>query len=126
VGESVEQGDLGAHVARLQAEVAALRAAPGRDRRPLTLAEAAERLGVSRARTLRPAIAAGKIAAVPWGKKRVRIAMDEIERLEREGFGGKKLPRTRRQRQKDPAQFPADFDAGLARLRARRLSDIVG
>jgi len=57
----------------------------------------------------------------------VRIPIAEIERLEREGFGGKPLRRARRQeRQQDPAQFPADFEAGIARLRERKLSEILG
>lgn len=60
---------------------------------PLTLARAATCLGVSKSRTLVPAIAAGLVATIPWGRRR-RITVEEIERLEREGIGGSK-PRRR-------------------------------
>ena len=36
-----------------------------------------------------PAIAAGLVATVPWGRRR-RITAEEFERLEREGIGGKR------------------------------------
>ena len=60
---------------------------------PLTLSQAATRLGVSRSRTLLPAIAAGLVATIPWSRRR-RITVAEIERLAREGIGGSK-PRRR-------------------------------
>src|SRR2546428_8448128 len=56
---------------------------------PLTIAQAARRLGVSRSRTLLPAIAAGLVATVRWGRRQ-RVTMEEIERLERQGFGARK------------------------------------
>ncbi len=57
---------------------------------PLSIAQAAKRLGVSTSRTLMPAIAAKLVATIPWGRSRRRISVEEIERLERDGFGGKK------------------------------------
>lgn len=56
---------------------------------PFSIAQAAKRLCVSTCRTLAPAIAAGLVVTIPWGRRR-RISVDEIERLEREGIGGKK------------------------------------
>src|SRR5437868_8578356 len=56
---------------------------------PFTIAQAARRLGVSRSRTLLPAIAADLVATIAWGRRR-RITLEEVERLDRQGFGGKK------------------------------------
>jgi hypothetical protein len=93
--------DLHAEVKALRGQLArtlaAMEALPGQKkddgRSPLSLAQSAKRLGVSTSRTLMPAITAGVVVTIPWGRRR-RIAIDEIERLEREGFGGKK-PRKR-------------------------------
>jgi hypothetical protein len=93
--------DLHAEVQALRGQLArtlaAMEALPGlkKDdgRTPLSLAQSAKRLGVSTSRTLMPAVAAGVVATIRWGRRR-RIAIDEIERLERDGFGGKK-PRKR-------------------------------
>lgn len=64
------------------------------EKAPLTITQAARRLGVSKSRTLLPAIAAGLVATVRWGRRR-RVTMEEIERLERQGFGGKKYDKRR-------------------------------
>jgi hypothetical protein len=55
---------------------------------PLTLQQAAARLGVSRSSTLVPAINLGNIATVLWGKRKGvrRVPIAEMRRLEREGF----------------------------------------
>src|ERR1700738_4612964 len=88
---------LHAEVKALRAQLArtldAMESLPGQKkhdgRAPLSIAQSAKRLGVSTSRSLMPAIAAGLVVTIPWGRWR-RIALDEIERLEREGFGGKK------------------------------------
>ena len=83
--------------AQLASTLAAMEALQGQEehggRAPLSIAQTAKRLGISTSRTLLPGIAAGLVVTIPWGRRR-RITIDEIERLEREGFGGKK-PRTR-------------------------------
>src|SRR5712664_1908782 len=86
---------LQAQVAQVAALMARIATVQPHDRRPLSLAQAAARLGVSRSGTLAPAIEKGKVATVPWGKTRLRIPLDEIERLESEGFGGKTQRKSR-------------------------------
>src|SRR5260370_24051534 len=53
--------------------------------RSLSKAECAKRLGVSKSRTLQPAIKAGRVRTVRVGK-RDRIPADEFERIRSEGF----------------------------------------
>lgn len=70
-------------------------AAPQSDQQPsapdaqrgalLSLRKAAARLGVSRSRTLLPAIAAGLVRVVKVGK-RDRVPADELERISRDGL----------------------------------------
>ena len=97
-----------------------------RDRRQqtFTLRQAALRLGVSANRTLHVEIASGRIATVPWGAKRVRIPLSEIERLEAEGLGDRHRPRV--PRGKRPASRwppPPNADEELAKLKSMTLKE---
>ncbi len=72
----------------------------------LSLRAAAKRLGVSRTRTLVPAIDAGLVRTVGVGKRR-RIPLDEFARIVREGFG-EQAPRPRKHRSKRGRAEPFD------------------
>jgi len=108
--------------ARLQQDMGAWSKTYQRDRRHQTfsLSQAARRLGISRSNTLTPAVAGGKIATVPWGPKRVRISLAEIERLEAEGFGG---ATARPRRTGKTRRSPPNVDEELARLRSMTLKE---
>ncbi len=73
---------------------------------PLSLRAVARRLGVSRTLTLVPAIDAGLVRTVGFGKRR-RIPLDEFARLVRDGLGGP-APRTRKPKGKRGRAEPFD------------------
>ncbi len=97
-----------------------------RDRRhqALTLSQAASRLGISRSTTLPAEIANGRIATVPWGPRRVRIPLSEIERLEALGLGERRRP-VRRRPGRAPSRWPPppNADEELAKLKSMTLNE---
>jgi len=100
---------------------------PVRDARQatLSLSKAAERLGIDAARTLRRAIRAHQIATVPWGSKRRRIPLSEVERLEREGFGGRRRENRTRVRPLLARQTDAEFHAEVERIRREPIQKML-
>jgi len=82
---------------------------------PVSLLEAARRLGISKSRTLAPAIKRDAVRTVLVGGKR-KIPLDELRRLAVEGLVG---PRRRAvTRPKGTPREPRDLDAEVAQVRA--------
>ncbi len=84
---------------------------------PTSLARAAKLLGVSKTRTLLPAIAAGAVCTIKQGK-RLLIPPGELRRLAAEGIVAVPTPRRRRRMVKPPG--PRDISAEAAAVRALR------
>lgn len=97
---------------------------PTADKRLLSLAEAARRIGVSRNRTMHALIASGDIHAIKVGK-RWRIASAELDRFEREAGTVKALrPSPVRKEitqaaRRDRAPLGADLAAGIRAMKPR-------
>jgi hypothetical protein len=82
---------------------------------PVSLAEAARRLGISKSRTFLPAVRRGVVHAVKIGG-RLKVPLDELERLAIEGMA---LPRRRAQPPAHAARgTPRDLGTELAEVRA--------
>ena len=76
---------------------------------PLSLREAARRLGISRTRTLVPAIEAGMVRTIKIGKQH-RIPLDEVTRLARDGLG-ESAPSTRKSKAQRGRALAFDAEA---------------
>lgn len=118
-GAAREAGDVLVAVNELRAEVAKLVSAQP-SALPLvavSVSRAARILGVSKARSLMPAIAEGIVRTVVVGR-RVRIAPAELRRLAEQGVVAP--PHRPRKRRATPAHAPADPQVEAARVLAIR------
>ncbi|HEY4884125.1 MAG TPA: hypothetical protein VII08_10865 [Myxococcales bacterium] len=86
---------------------------------PVSLVEAARVLGVSKTRTLLPAIRRGDVRVVRVGG-RLRVPVDELERIEVEGLNRQKRRRPRASSDATPTSPARDLQAEVAEVRGLR------